>query len=187
MSTSNKTIQEILESKPKSERNLQDIFDRYNHLCQNAKVKPILLVEEADALFAKRNENPSDSIDKTENTLANICLQAMERIDGCIIATTNLVPVFDDAFERRFQFKIPFFMPSAEVRAKMWRSKLKLPLAQARRLAREYAFSGGQIDNICMKATIQGVLHGADPGIDEIIRYCDEEFLVRTDSDIKVS
>ena len=47
--------------------------------------------------------------------------------------------------------------------------------ADAQYLARKFEFSGGQIENIVRKKTIQSILSGEEPAIEELLRYCCEE------------
>jgi SpoVK/Ycf46/Vps4 family AAA+-type ATPase len=59
------------------------------------------------------------------NQMQNIFLEQIERFDGIIIATTNLIDNIDKAFSRRFNYKIEFKTPSKIEREKIW--KLHLP------------------------------------------------------------
>ena len=72
---------------------------------------PILLFNEADAIFGIRQEGATRAVDKMENSIQNIILQEMEKLDGILIATTNLTTNLDNAFERRFLYKIRFDRP----------------------------------------------------------------------------
>ena len=160
-----------------SEKIVKDIFTRYKRMCKRSSVKPILLFNEADAIFSKRhNMDGGRSTDQTENTIQNIILEEMEKLDGILIATTNLADNLDKAFERRFLFKIRFERPTVEAKRNIWLDKLSgLSLDEATRLASDYDFSGGEIDNIVRKATMMEVIDGICPSIDSINRLCKEE------------
>ena len=160
-----------------SEKNMKALFDRYRALCRRQERTPILLFNEADAIFSKRIENPADSVDQMMNAIQNICLEALENLDGILIATTNLAGNFcDEAFARRFLFKVEFSTPEAAIRGKIWKSMIKdLSDDDARDLADRYAFSGGNIENIARKAAINYVLSGSQAKLEELRRYCDEE------------
>lgn len=160
-----------------SEKIVKDIFTRYKRMCKCSSVKPILLFNEADAIFSKRhNIDGGRSTDQTENTIQNIILEEMEKLDGILIATTNLADNLDKAFERRFLFKIRFERPTVEAKRNIWLDKLSgLSLDEATRLASDYDFSGGEIDNIVRKATMMEVIDGICPSIDIINRLCKEE------------
>jgi len=103
----------------------------------------------------------------------------MEDLEGILIATTNLTCNLDDAFERRFLFKIEFQKPDTEVKAKLWLSMLGEGITEddAHRLAARYDFSGGQIENIARKRTIEYILSGKKADIDEIDEFCKNELL----------
>jgi SpoVK/Ycf46/Vps4 family AAA+-type ATPase len=103
----------------------------------------------------------------------------MEKNDGILIATTNLVDNLDAAFERRFLFKLKFDLPGEEAKKQIWKNKLNwLNDEQADTLAKNYQFSGGEIDNIARKAIINEVISGNRSALDELITYCEEERLI---------
>ena len=164
-----------------SEKIVKDIFTRYKRICKRSPVKPILLFNEADAIFSKRrNMDGGRSIDQTENTIQNIILEEMEKLDGILIATTNLADNLDKAFERRFLFKIRFERPTVEAKRNIWLDKLPgLNWDDATHLASNYDFSGGEIDNIVRKATMMEVIDGICPSIDSIDRLCREEKIAK--------
>lgn len=164
-----------------SEKIVKDIFTRYKRMCKRSSVKPILLFNEADAIFSKRrNMDGGRSTDQTENTIQNIILEEMEKLDGILIATTNLADNLDKAFERRFLFKIRFERPTVEIKRNIWMDKLPgLAVDDATCLANNYDFSGGEIDNIVRKATMMEVIDGICPSIDAIHRLCREERITK--------
>ena len=103
----------------------------------------------------------------------------METLDGIMIATTNLTQNLDSAFERRFLYKIKFEKPDATVRLRLWQSMMPtLSDADAHILATGYDFSGGQIENITRKATINAILNGDDTNdLARLTSYCNAERL----------
>ena len=159
-----------------TERNIKAVFQRYRDICMQSDVTPILLFNEADALINKRTENVAHSVDKMNNAMQNIILQAIEDLDGILIATTNLTSNLDNAFERRFLFKIEFQKPAEEVKAKLWNSMLtSITDEEAQYLAQKYDFSGGQIENIARKNTIEYILTGEQASLETIEGYCEAE------------
>ena len=162
-----------------SEKIVKGVFTTYRQMCRTREVAPILLFNEADAIFTKRMENPQDSVDQMMNAIQNICLEAIENLDGILIATTNLAANFcDDAFARRFLFKVEFSKPEAATRAKIWQSMLKdISGEDALTLASRYDFCGGNIENIARKAAVGYVLSGEKASLAELLKYCDEETL----------
>ena len=163
-----------------SEKNIKEVFSRYRKRCQNSEVMPILFFNEADGIFGKRSNcsGSNPSVEKMDNAMQNIILQEMEDLEGILIATTNLTNNFDTAFERRFIFKIEFHKPDTDVKAKIWCSMLKdISTDDARQLASHFDFSGGQIENIARKRTVDYILSGKYASLDEIEGYCRAELL----------
>ena len=161
-----------------SEKNIKEVFARYRALCNNSEVMPILFFNEADAIINKRSENVEHSVDKMDNAMQNIILQEIEDLDGILIATTNLTSNLDTAFERRFIYKIEFHKPDTDVKTMIWRSMLKdISVDDARQLASHFDFSGGQIENIARKRTVDYILSGKFASLTEIEDYCRAELL----------
>lgn len=161
-----------------SEKNIKAVFNRYRVACEQCEVMPILLFNEADALINKRSENTEHSVDKMDNAMQNIILQEMENLDGILIATTNLTSNLDSAFDRRFLFKVEFKKPTVDVKAKIWHSMLEdLSSDDALRLANGYDFSGGQIENIARKQSIEYILSGEKLSFELLENFCKEELL----------
>ena len=161
-----------------SEKNIRDIFVNYRKAVKSSKTVPILFFNEADAIFGKRLEDITRSVDKMENSMQNIILEEMETLDGILIATTNLTCNFDKAFERRFLYKIEFSKPSIEAKSSIWQSMIpELNDEDASMLAERYDFSGGQIENVARKNVVEAILMGEELSFDTIIRHCDSELL----------
>ena len=165
-----------------SEKNVKALFDRYREQVKRAKLTPILLFNEADAIIGKRKNGAENAVDKMENSLQNIILQEMEQLDGIMIATTNLQQNMDKAFERRFLYKIKFEKPTEEARASIWHAMIpELSDLDIHTLASKYDFSGGQIENIARHYAIDTILHGqAEDVLPMLIRHCDNERLDET-------
>ena len=162
-----------------SEKIIKRIFTDYGRMCKDEKLKPILLFNEADALFSKRKDVNSSSVAQTENAIQNIILEELEKLDGILIATTNLADNLDPAFERRFIFKIKFDRPTLEAKQSIWQSKLVwLAEEQCLKLAAEYDFSGGEIDNIVRKVVMDEVISGNRPDFSFVIDQCKNEKLL---------
>ena len=159
-----------------SEKAVKGIFKIYRDLCKKKEKMPILFFNEADAVFGKRMENVESSAAQMLNTLQNILLQELESIEGILICTTNLHQNLDPAFERRFIYKVELEKPGEEVRSKIWASMMKgYTQEEYASLGRKYPFSGGQIENVVRKSTVDYILSGNRPVIDDIYKFCDEE------------
>ncbi len=168
-----------------SEKIIKKLFDDYRNIVRKSDVAPILLFNEADALFGVRMENTQRAVDKMENAIQNIILQEMEVLEGILIATTNLTKNLDKAFERRFIYKISFSKPNLSTRKKIWHSMLPdLQENELEHIAQKYQFSGGQIENITRKKAINYILNGKDACFEQICAYCDDEQII--DSRVRV-
>lgn len=154
-----------------SEKNIKALFDNYRNQVESQSLAPILLFNEADAVIGMRHKGAERATDKMENALQNIILQEMERIDGILIATTNLVQNFDKAFERRFLYKVKFNAPSIQTRRHIWQSIMpEISEETASWLASHYNLSGGQIENVARRYAINTILYG--PPTEELPTLC---------------
>ena len=168
-----------------TEKIVKGVFESYAQRVQKSKRIPILLINEADAVLSVRTNvggnNPT--LEKTENAIQNILLQAMEDIDGIMIATTNLTCNLDSAFDRRFLYKVEFHQPSVEAKTHIWKSFIPdLADADANVLARSYNFSGGQIENIARKVMVDHLLFGGTPDLNHIEELCSKEQIARSNT-----
>jgi len=172
-----------------SEKIISQIFFDYRFRVEKAEKNnlpvPILLLNEADAIINKRKNTSTSEVAQTENNIQNIILEEMERLNGILIATTNLTENLDTAFERRFIYKIEFQRPDAKIRQKIWRSLIpELKEEEIEKLAEAFSFSGGQIENIARKRTILFILNGKAPDLSELTSFCDEETILKNDPKI---
>jgi SpoVK/Ycf46/Vps4 family AAA+-type ATPase len=165
-----------------SEKKIKEVFDKYRAFVKKCETAPILLFNEADAVIGKRKDSTSGNVAQTENAIQNIILQEMENLEGIMIATTNLTQNLDKAFERRFLYKIEFNKPGVEAKEKIWQTMLPVLSENERlELAKNYNFSGGQIENIIRKYTVDSILNSAAPSFQTIQSYCQTEFLYKED------
>ena len=162
-----------------SEKNMKNLFESYKTLNNSCKKTPILFLNECDAIISKRTDiGTNASVDKMENSLQNILLDELENFEGILIATTNMVDNIDNAFDRRFLFKMELNNPSVEVKEKIWKSKLKNVSDDIiKDVSTNFDFSGGQIDNVVKKITIDNILWGSEITRDMINDFCSKEQL----------
>ena len=160
-----------------SEQNIKNVFEQYRMKVDTSTIAPILFFNEADGIIGKRQEGAERAVEKMENSIQNIILQEMETLNGILIATTNLAQNMDQAFERRFLYKIKFNKPTLEARMQIWHSMLpELQKSDIKRLAERYDFSGGQIENAARHYAIDTVLHG-NASLETLMAHCDSERL----------
>jgi hypothetical protein len=170
-----------------SEKNIKEVFVKYRQTVSAGGTIPILLFNEADAIFGIRQQGAERAVEKMENSLQNIILQEMEDLDGILMATTNLTANLDKAFERRFLYKVRFDKPSVEARTAIWRSMIpELSETEATLLATDFDFSGGQIENVSRKRAIAAILETNEPDYAAIRSYCEEETLTGNESKRKI-
>ncbi len=159
-----------------TEKNVRRLFMDYRTANVEEEFTPILLFNEADAILGTRMEGASRAVDRMENSVQNILLQELEDFSGILIATTNLTGNLDPAFERRFLYKIRFDKPGLEPRSMIWRSQFPfLTEKEAQALASAFDFSGGQIENVLRKSTVDAILSGRKEGYEQLRQYCLEE------------
>lgn len=162
-----------------SEKNIKNVFNKYRFLVERSEAAPILLFNEADAILGKRMEGAERAVDRMENSIQNIILQEIENMEGILIATTNIAGNLDKAFERRFLYKIEFERPDIQAKCAIWKSMLpELNEDEAECLASRYDFSGGQIENICRKRTIDSILWGSEIlDFEKLKEHCESEII----------
>ncbi len=149
-----------------SEKNVRRIFDTFHDLSEKTKTSPVLLLNEADQFLSSRTTGPGGGADKMHNQMQNIFLEQIEKFDGILIATTNLLESIDPAFSRRFNYKIEFAKPGFEQRKLLWEKMLpkNAPYEENFSLERlaHYELSGGQIE-VVIKNTALAVAVKEEP------------------------
>ncbi|HOW50530.1 MAG TPA: ATP-binding protein [bacterium] len=156
-----------------SEKNTKKIFSEYARAREELPVEPILLINEADALLNRRMQT-SRSVDMMNNAMQNILLEELEKFQGILFATTNLIENMDDAFSRRFLYKLEFPKPSEAIRKAIWRAKLPRLDEETAEVLAEFELSGGQIENVARRVLI-GRLFRPKEGVTELLELCKEE------------
>lgn len=159
-----------------SQKLVKKIFTDYNEAIEKEKRCPILLFNEADAIIGKRKVGSQSNTSETDNAIQNILLEELENFKGILFATSNLVANLDDAFERRFLFKVKYAKPSLDNAAAIWKLKLpKLTTEQSKELAVTFPFSGGEMDNVVRKVVMEEIIKGSTPSFQQIINFCSQE------------
>ncbi|NPV02317.1 MAG: ATP-binding protein [Brevinematales bacterium] len=144
-----------------SAKNVKKIFKEFYRYAQQSTKKVFMFFNEADQLLSARGA-VMQAADKEYNQMQNILLEELENFDGVFIATTNLIDIFDTAWNRRFNIKIKFDIPTMETRLKLWEVHIsnKLPLAEdvdLKKLA-ETELAGGSIANVVYNAARKAAL-----------------------------
>ena len=174
-----------------SEKNVRNIFDKYNEIKEQTKTEPVLLLNEADQFLSSRSSGTGSSADKMHNQMQNIFLEQIERFDGILIATTNLLENLDKAFSRRFNYKIEFVKPNHEQRLELW----KKLIPQALPLEKDFDFekiaqhelTGGQIELVIKNTAYKlAISENAIFTLKDFEEQITKEKKGQFDSDIKV-
>jgi hypothetical protein len=158
-----------------TEKNLERIFDAAE------QASAVLLFDEADALFGKRTE-VKDAHDRYANVEVAFLLQRMESYRGLAILTTNLKQNLDNSFLRRLRFVIDFPAPQASHRHKIW---VRVFPEKAPRddnvdfsfLARRLELTGGNIQQIAVRAAFAAASSNQSIGMEHIVRATQEELI----------
>jgi hypothetical protein len=106
-----------------SEQNVRRIFDDYSTLEKELGYSPVLLLNEADQLLGTRGAGTS-ATDRMNNNMQNLFLEGLERFSGILVATTNRRDLLDDAFSRRFMYKLELQPPDRNTRIELWKQHL---------------------------------------------------------------
>lgn len=138
-----------------TEKNLSKIFN----MAEGKKW--ILFFDEADALFGKRT-SVKDSHDRYANQEVAYLLQRIEDYDGLVVLSTNLKSNIDEAFARRFQCVIRYYMPDCAQRLKLWQSTFPENVSVSNEIdleeiARKYEISGGSILNVVQYCSLMAL------------------------------
>lgn len=108
-----------------SEQNVRRIFDDYSALQKELGNAPVLLLNEADQLLGARGAG-SSATDRMNNNMQNLFLEGLERFSGILIATTNRRDLLDEAFSRRFTYKLELAPPDRNLRMELWKNHLPM-------------------------------------------------------------
>ncbi|MFV0481442.1 MAG: ATP-binding protein [Campylobacteraceae bacterium] len=146
-----------------SEKNVRKIFDTYKELCNKTKSEPLLLLNEADQFLSARVSDSGGSAEKMHNQMQNIFLEQIERFDGLLVVTTNMLESIDPAFSRRFDYKLEFKKPDFKQRLMIWQKVLPENALYDKdfdiNIVANYPLTGGQIQvvlkNTALKVAIK--------------------------------
>jgi ATPase family associated with various cellular activities (AAA) len=167
--------QAVLTSKwiGETEKNLSAVLDA----AQNADV--LLFFDEADALFGARTD-VNDAHDRHANAQTNYLLQRIEDYEGVVIMATNSRDRFDPAFVRRIDCIVPFPMPDAGARLRLWQVHLgdghAIDKSELGEIAGHVELSGGHIRNIVLAAAVRANMRGEAIAFDDIAKAAREEY-----------
>lgn len=156
-----------------SEKNFRGLFQAYRYICAVSTNVPLLFMDEADGILAKRSEAGTSSTRRSENIIQNIILEETNTLPGIFVATTNLIGSLDDAMLRRFMIRLEFHLPDAATREKLWHARFpSIPEEEIAELAARFVISGGLIDNIASIAIVNGIIRNRTVTAKDLASYC---------------
>ena len=144
-----------------TEQRIADIFKRAR------STGAILLFDEADSLFGRRVAEAQSSTDRYANMEVNLLLQEVERYEGIVLLTTNLIGGLDPAVLRRIHFRISFPEQDADLRARIFRGLVprRTPLGRDvdfAELGKRFDLPGGRIQNAVLRACYLALSAGTE-------------------------
>lgn len=146
-----------------SEQNVRRIFDDYTMVQNELGRSPLLLLNEADQLLGARGAG-EHAVEKMHNNMQNLFLEGLERFSGILVATTNRRELLDDAFSRRFSYKLELPPPDKNLRVELWKNHLPLKQLAADvdigQLA-DLGLSGGEIRLVVERAVRLAAFRGS--------------------------
>lgn len=163
-----------------SEKNIRRVFKEYREAVAHFERTPIMLFNEADAIFSKRNV-VQKSVDQMFNSVQNMLLQELEDFKGIFIATTNMLINMDSAFDRRILYKLNFEKPDKSTRFSIL--KEQFPIVEEnflRKVSTDHSLTGGQIDNVKKRCLTEQLLFGSETSNPEkFLFYVEQEMNFR--------
>jgi len=134
--------------------NIKKELDTYDEMVrvaiENKEKIPIMLFNEADALFTRRSSDFLNHVFTSEkNTEMCFLLDYMEKHEGVIFLTTNFPENIDEAFNRRFLYRVKLDKVDSRCIESIWIERFNfITEEQAKYLSKNYNLSGGEIENI---------------------------------------
>ena len=159
------------------------VGDTEKHLAEVFKAahdtEAVIFFDEADALFTRRMDGGGHH-EHFINQQVNVLLTQLEKFDGVVLMATNRPDAFDSAFQRRIRFHIQFLMPDIQTRAELWRKLVppEAPLADDvdfRELAETFAFAGGTIRSVLLRAAFAAANNGQVITSDLLFQAAEDE------------
>ena len=163
-----------------SEKRVTDLFSAYEYCSSIMDKHPILFFNEADGILTKRLENPERAADVSQNAIQTIILQAMEKFQGIVLMTTNILSNLDNAMFRRVTVKIETPIPDTLTRAKIWAERIPgMPQEWIEGLSADYPFTGGNIANVAKNLLIDKCLDEKSFTLSHVREICEMEQVER--------
>ena len=146
------------------EKMIRKLFQEYQYYTCTMPVQPIMFVDECEVLIGSRT-NPdgaaNSSIVNMQNTVTNIILEELNDFEGIMFLCTNSASHIDHAIARRLTFQVHIGHPDQGTQVRIWRHFFPdMSEAEAREMANDTNFSGGQIFAVKKKVRFREILSG---------------------------
>lgn len=161
-------------------RNIKKIFENELTSAQlERRREPIILLDDCDAMLISRKKLGPDMMWMLEPITA--LLKQIEKYPGLVVLATNLLPMLDEALERRLLATIEFKRPAYPERVRIWAAKwpVKFPVqpfeSELCALA-AYELTGAQIENVFLLWAGQCIRTEQLPVVADLIKYVHRRF-----------
>ncbi|MDD2563243.1 MAG: AAA family ATPase, partial [Salinivirgaceae bacterium] len=154
-----------------SEKNLQDLFDRYYEYAAYKGITPILFLDNADAFLSSRTSDSATII--IQETLQQMLCAQLDNPEMIFIATAKNLNLLPSEFNNRFIYKIELQNPSTTVSPSIWKSNFpQLTEQQCMHLAQQFNYTPRQIGNIAIQCLLEEFIDNQKINIADIERIC---------------
>lgn len=162
----------------RSQQLVKEHFKKISKMCEAFPFQCVMILNECDSLLGKRMDSTNSSTDETSNAIQSILLESIEQLPkgSLLIATTNMNNLLDDAFSRRFLFKIHVDLPNQETSFKIWKHYLKGYTDDLYNKLSNLSLSGGFISNIAKKIAIDKIILGGEVTENTILEWAVQEY-----------
>lgn len=144
---------------PQTNGSLEETAQQLFSLFAQAETEhAILLFDEADAIFGKRQDMENSSVDFS-NLNRSYLMQLIENFNGIIVIETNRKESMDMEYFKDLHLMTHFSMPNVIERESLWTkafpAQLNLNALDLKTIAERFELSGGQIMNVVYYACLQ--------------------------------
>jgi SpoVK/Ycf46/Vps4 family AAA+-type ATPase len=161
-------------------RNIKQIFTgELVSAQQDGRHEPVIFLDECDAMLVSRNRLGHDMMWMLEPI--NCLLNCISMYPGLVILSTNLVPLLDEALQRRLLASILIDRPDKEVRRKIWHAKWpnRFPVQPSKEELQKlslYALSGAEIENVFLLWAGSCIRKSVFPKVEDLLTQLMEDF-----------
>ncbi|HXB10647.1 MAG TPA: AAA family ATPase [Bacteroidia bacterium] len=161
-------------------RNIKRIFKGEQLIAkQKRRQPPVMFLDECDAMIVSRKKLGMDMMWMLEPI--NALLTEISKYPGLVILATNMVPMLDEALERRLIARVLFTRPERAERVKIWKVKwpIKFPCqpTEAELLTlSEFSLTGAQIENAFLLWAGRNLRTNQQPTVGELINFLHKEW-----------